>query len=217
MNNQNQQPQATDFKKHLPNIVSITRLLGTFSLPFLVDFQRDVDTPFGGFELVPWVWVTVYTILMCTDFLDGQLARRLNAFSDLGAMLDAASDLLLLFMGVVTVFVKFVSLGDRTAPYVAMLVTCTVLRICMLPLSKKFHGKADMLHSLPQKAFAAATYVTVPIWAFLRDIPPWTIYLLFAMGIYGAIDEIVYIVRTKEYNVDYKGHGFEQYEKRQAS
>jgi uncharacterized membrane protein len=80
--------------------------------------------------------------------------------------------------------------------------------------AKKFFGVANMLHSYPQKAFAVACYVAVGLWAFVRDVPWWSVVILIISNLYGAIDEIVYCARAANYDVDFKGHVFQKYEAR---
>jgi len=205
--------KATGFKKHLPNIATIIRLLGSFSLLFLMDFQKDI----GPFKAVPWIWLIVYLVLSLTDSIDGTLARRLNAKSELGAFLDAFSDTVLLVIGAATVFVVFAAdnLTDfLTWLYVGLLIFCTANKLSMNLYAKKFFGVPNMLHSYPQKAFAAGCYIGIAFWAFLRDVPLWSIIFLVMLSLYGAIDEIIYCARAAKYDVDFKGHGFQKYELR---
>lgn len=67
---------------NLPNALSITRLLGTPVLFWLVTFDN-----------LTWFIVT-YLLLGFTDFLDGKLARLWHQSTDLGAHLDSAADVL---------------------------------------------------------------------------------------------------------------------------
>ena len=209
--------KATGFKKHLPNIVSFIRIGGTLSLPFIMpqSWERTINLPLlGEFPNVPVVWIIVYLILVLTDKLDGVLARKLNAESELGANLDALGDVLVLVMGATLCFVKFVS--DRLEPwqlwlYVGMMSFTVVNKVIVLMVANKYHGKGNMLHSYAQKLFAVGCFIAVAYWAFVRTIPAWSMYLLLAINIYATIDEIVYNVRSAEYKVDFKGHGFEKY------
>jgi hypothetical protein len=59
--------------------------------------------------------------------------------------------------------------------------------------------------------------VGIFFWAFLRTIPAWSIYFMLAVNIYATIDESIYCVNAAEYNVDFKGHGFEKYKRRGSS
>lgn len=68
------------FRWNVPNMLSVSRLVGTPFLFLLV--QLETLTVF----FVSW------TVLGITDFLDGKLARLWNQASDIGAHLDAAAD-----------------------------------------------------------------------------------------------------------------------------
>lgn len=154
---------------------------------------------------------------MLTDSIDGTLARRLNAKSNIGAFLDAFSDTVLLVIGAATVFVKFAHdnlTNFQTWVYIGLLIFCTVNKLSMNFYSKKFHGITNMLHSYPQKAFAVGCYIGVAFWAFLRNVPWWSVAFLVSLSLYAAIDEIVYCARAAEYDVDFKGHWFQKYELR---
>ena len=205
--------KAAGLKKYLPNIATSIRLVGSFSLLFLMGSEKDI----GPFKAVPWVWLIVYIFLAFTDSVDGTIARKLNAKSNFGAFLDAVSDAVLLVIGAATVFVVFASdnLTDfQTRLYVGLLIFCVANRLSMNLYAKKFFGVANMLHSYPQKIFAAACYIGVGFWAFLRDVPWWSVAVLILLNLYGAIDEIVYCARSAHYDVNFKGHWFQKYELR---
>ena len=211
-----EQIKATGLKKHLPNIASIIRIAGSFSLFFLMDFERDI----GSFRTIPWIWLIVYLFLVFTDSVDGTLARRFNATSNLGALLDALGDTILLVIGAWTVFTVFAieSLTDfQSWFYICLLIFCAVNKLSMNIFSKIFFGTANMLHSYPQKAFAIGCYIGVAYWAFMRNIPVWSITFLVSLSVYATIDEIVYCARAAKYDVDFKGHGFQKYELRKKN
>lgn len=73
-----------DLIKIIPiNLITCTRLIGAFSLPFIFMIK---GAPFGAI-------ITI--ILFATDWIDGLLARKLNASTFFGAGMDALSDKLL--------------------------------------------------------------------------------------------------------------------------
>jgi CDP-diacylglycerol--glycerol-3-phosphate 3-phosphatidyltransferase len=208
--------KAAGFKKHLPNIVSITRIVGTTALLFLISWETTVELPLidRSFQNVPYVWIIVYLILVLTDKADGTLARRLNAESELGANLDSLGDVILLVMGATTCFVRFVADQIETWEfwlYVGMMIFTVVNKVIVFLVAGKYHGKGNMAHTYPQKSFAVGCFIAVAYWAFVRGIPAWSIYSLLAINIYATIDECVYCARSAEYNIDFKGHGFEKY------
>ena len=216
-----EEAQLSPFKKNLPNMVSCFRIIGAFSLPFLMreSWEVDITLPLVNavFPNVPVVWIIVYLILLSTDKLDGSLARWLKAESKLGAALDSLADVVVLVMGATLCFVGFV--GDSLETwqfwlYVGMMVLTVLNKVLVFIIAAKYHGKGNMVHTFYQKTFAAGCYVAIFFWAFLRTIPLWSITALLVINIYATIDEIVYCVRTKEYDVDFKGHGFEKYERR---
>jgi len=197
--------------KLLPNIATLTRLFGSFALLFVINFEKDI----GSFERVPWLWLIIYLFLVLTDTFDGALARKLNVKSEIGAFLDAISDVVLLVVATAIVFVKFADLKPLVMwIYIGLLIFCSGNRLCMNLFTKKYFGFSKMLHSYPQKAFATGCYIGVGFWAFIRDVPWWSVAILMVLNLYGAIDEIVYCVRAAVYDVDFKGHGFQKYEVR---
>jgi len=204
--------KATGIKKYLPNIATLIRLFGSFSLLFLMNIEKDI----GSFKAVPWVWLIVYIFLVLTDTVDGIIARKFNAISNFGAFLDAFSDTVILVIGAATVFVKFAADLKPTTKwiYIGLLIFCATDKLGMTFFSKKYFGISNMLHSYPQKLFAVGCYIGVGFWAFIRDVPWWSVAFLIVLNLYGAIDEIVYCARAATYDVDFKGHGFQKYEKR---
>jgi phosphatidylglycerophosphate synthase len=215
--------RATGLKKYLPNIVSCTRILGAFTLPFLMwkDWEMNFSLPLINiaFSNVPVVWIIAYLILLSTDKLDGTLARKLKAESGLGAALDSIGDVLVLVMGATLCFVRFVGDNLKTWQfwlYVGMMTLTVLNKILVFILAQIYHGKGNMVHTYFQKLFAASCYVGIFFWALLRTIPEWSICFMLAVNIYATIDESIYCVRTAEYNVDFKGHGLEKYKKRES-
>ena len=210
---ENQTAKATGFKRHLPNITTIIRLLGSFSLLFLINFEKDIYP----FMAVPLIWIAAYLFLALTDSIDGMLARKLNAKSNLGAFLDALSDTVLVVIGAATVFVVFAAenlTALQTRIYIGLLIFCAANRVSMNLYAKIFFGVPNMLHSYAWKVFAVACYFVVAFRAFMRYVPLWSVIIVLIINIYSAIDEIVYCAKAASYDVNFKGHGFQQYEKR---
>jgi len=214
--------QSNSGIKRIPNIVSLIRIFGTLLLPFLMwsSWDMTVNVPFfGTFENVPLIWVIVFLILALTDKLDGTLARRLKAESEFGAVLDTIGDALLLVIGATCVFAYF-AFANLSTPefifYIFIMLQILSNKIIVFIISKKYFGEGNMIHSIPHKAFAVGAYHAVALWAFVRTITMWSILILWAIVTYAVIDEIIYLRRAKEYNPEFKGHGFEKYELREG-
>jgi len=213
--------KASGFKKNLPNILSCLRIIGAFSLPFLMweSWERAITLPFieKTFANVPIIWNIVFLILLCSDKIDGALARKFKCESELGAAFDIIGDTLVIAMGATLCFVWFGRASLETWQfwlYMGMIAASILNKILVFALAKVYHGKNNMVHTYLQKLFAAACYVAIFFWAFLRAIPAWSVYTLMTINIFATIDESVYCVRSAKYDVNFKGHGFEKYEKR---
>lgn len=83
-NNTRPSPGISSFRKHIPNTLSILRLLGT-PLSVWAIAQGELSYAF---------WI--FFVVCVTDWLDGYLARRWQVISKLGQILDPLADKFLL-------------------------------------------------------------------------------------------------------------------------
>ena len=209
--------QTTGIKRYLPNIVSLFRIFGAIALPFMMwdSWGVTIRLPgLGEFASVPIIWIVFFTILVFSDKVDGTLARKLKVESELGALFDVIGDTLLLVIGVFCVILGFAKESFTSFQLwfnIIMVIIILSQKIIVFPVTKKYFGEPNALHSYPHKAFAAVAYVLVAWWAFTLALPMWSILLLLAMMTYAVVDEVVYLVRAETYSVDFKGHGFERY------
>lgn len=79
----------TDRILTVPNIISFARLCLVPVYLCLLFAGQDIGA------------VVVFAIAACTDFLDGQIARRTHSVSKLGKLLDPAIDTILMMTGVI--------------------------------------------------------------------------------------------------------------------
>ena len=76
----------------IPNALTSLRIL---SIPALIALILGVSNNVGG-HLGHWPWlIALFLFASLTDFLDGHLARKWNATSDFGRMIDPIADKLL--------------------------------------------------------------------------------------------------------------------------
>ncbi|MGI6607482.1 MAG: CDP-alcohol phosphatidyltransferase family protein [Erysipelotrichaceae bacterium] len=122
-------------KKHIPNIVTVLRIIGTV---ILLPLHTNSD-----------IFLVIYTFTGFSDVLDGYLARKLNAESELGSKLDSAADLLFY----ATVLIKLLpDLWVRLSRKIWILV-CVVVMLRLfdyLYFAFKF-GELSSTHSILNK------------------------------------------------------------------
>jgi phosphatidylglycerophosphate synthase len=108
---------------HIPNLVTLLRLLGALGLPIIAVFvvfftipEGQLSVLFQNTPLLPALWALVcyvgfvtantFAVTAITDLLDGFLAKKIFGTSDLGAVLDPFVDKILMLSSIlVTLFV----------------------------------------------------------------------------------------------------------------
>ncbi|MDR0784019.1 MAG: CDP-alcohol phosphatidyltransferase family protein [Propionibacteriaceae bacterium] len=212
-----EKPAAVGFKKHVPNIFSLTRIIvSALVLPFLVVGAWKVQI--WIFPAVPVIWVSLWILLMATDKLDGTLARKLKAESEVGALLDTVGDALMLLAGVFCCIWGFADLTTGTALfYTGIILVILAEKVLAYFVTVKWHVFGNTLHSWPNKVFAATTCVVVLFWALIGDVPFWSLMIPLTLMTYAVIDEVIYTIRTEKYDVDFRGHGLQKYVTRAAA
>jgi len=96
--------------RHLPNILSLGRLVATVLIFVLVLINQ------------PWAFLisfVLFVLASVTDFFDGYLARRYNVVSSLGVFLDLTADKIL----VCAILIALVQIGSVPAWVVFIIVT----------------------------------------------------------------------------------------------
>lgn len=79
--------------KQIPNIITLSRIITTI-IGFILFCKQEYTTA-----------IIMYIYGAVSDFLDGYLARRLNAYSKLGKYLDAVSDKLYSFSSMILLII----------------------------------------------------------------------------------------------------------------
>lgn len=116
-------------RNNIPNIVTISRILGTLALLFV---------PFASKQ-----FYILYIFCGITDVLDGFLARQLKVSSDLGSKLDSISDLVFYFVS----FVKLLPELKRTIVPVIWFMLGGIVFIRLLAYGVHFSKTKHLQHS----------------------------------------------------------------------
>lgn len=173
-----------DSLKSLPNIITITRILISFTL-FLVE---PLSIEFMG----------IYFVCGLSDILDGFIARKTGNTSVLGAKLDSLADLVMVAI-VIAILLPVIQLPTIT--YIFM-IAITVIRIISVILVRMKFKCFGILHSYGNKATGFLLLLT-PILLGVVDI----LVLTYVIGIFGslsAVEELVIHIIEDDIDVDTK-------------
>lgn len=127
-------------KKHIANIVTLSRVAGAIVLFFC----RDISTLF----------LSIYVFCGLTDLIDGPIARKTGSSSALGASLDTIGDVLT-YLALTKILV-----AQRAVPYwiLAWILSDGVLfGICAI-ISRLRFGKFYLPHSYLGKVFGGSVF-----------------------------------------------------------
>jgi len=147
-------------KKQIPNIITVTRFL--FSISMI--FTQTLSVPF----------FVLYTLGGLTDALDGFLARKLDACSKTGSILDSVADVAFFVISLI----KVLCAVSIPIWLIICLLFITVLKIVNLIVGFVTQHKLVMPHTIPNKItgfliflapyallFLDISYVAIPVCA----------------------------------------------------
>jgi phosphatidylserine synthase len=124
-------------KKSLPNLVTLTMGFVASIAILLIGLGQDL------------LAIRLVFLALSLDVLDGYLARKLNATSDKGALLDRLFDRLYQVIVPVTIYLKLTSGSILSIIYGAVLITVSYWRIAEVkPSSAWFTGLPLNIHTL---------------------------------------------------------------------
>jgi phosphatidylglycerophosphate synthase len=140
-----------------PNLLSATRIaLVPAVLLVAIDGSR------------PW-FLALLTVSLLTDALDGFLARRLNALSELGRKLDSVADYLTMITGIAGIALLWPEIMHREVPWVA---AGLVAFFAVVVYGFVRLGRAPCYHTWATKAFAVlCAFSLVPLLAGWTAVP----------------------------------------------
>ncbi|MBQ8227450.1 MAG: CDP-alcohol phosphatidyltransferase family protein [Clostridia bacterium] len=141
-------------KKHLANIISLSRVAGAIFLFFCKDITS--------------VFLSVYILCGFTDLIDGPIARKTKSSSTLGASLDTIGDVLTyLALTKVLIFKKLVPLWI----FIWILSAGILFGICAIVTKARFK-KVFLPHTYLGKIFGGSVFV-LPLTMQIMDGKIW--------------------------------------------
>lgn len=128
-------------KKHLANIISLSRVAGAIALFFF----NDISTAF----------LIIYVLCGITDLIDGPIARKTNSTSPLGATLDTVGD-----VATYLALTKVLIIKKLVAGWIlAWILSAGVLFGIGALISKRRFGKLYLPHTYLGKIFGGSVFV----------------------------------------------------------
>lgn len=163
--------------KNIPNYITLIRVLGTAGLLFTEPFSA----PF----------FLLYIVCGLSDVLDGYIARKMNAASRFGQVLDSISDLLFVSV-VLAIMISAVQFPTWAIYWIVIIATVRLISI-MIGFVK--YRRLAFLHTYANKAAGAALF----FFLFLFDIfeVDITIILICSIGSISAIEELLINLTSK--------------------
>lgn len=178
--------KAMIFMKHLPNSITVLRIIGAIFL-FVV-------------EPLSVSFYILYTLCGFTDIIDGFLARKLGLTSELGAKLDSIADLFYYSAMVLNILPRIFDDVSIFAWGFAALIIITRL-FSYIFAAKKYHCFTS-LHTFGNKVSGLVVF-SVP---YLIQFIPETIVCILTCLVcaFATIDELLIHITRSEYDANVK-------------
>ncbi len=171
--------------KHIPNIISVCRIILSISLLFFI-WQ-------------PMIFFTIYLICGLSDIMDGLLARSLKVTGKLGARLDSIGDL---FLFVIMLIYCIIFFGKDLYPYYPFLAAVFCVRIIALLFAAIKYHTLVLLHTRSNKITGFLTFFA-PVFLLLANSV--IIYLVLAIAMFSAIEELVLHIISNNPDLNQRG------------
>ena len=169
--------------KHLANILTTSRIV--LALVLLL-FFREISVLF----------LIIYTVAEFTDMIDGTIARKTGACSQMGALLDTIADLLLNASLVKILFTMKIMTTKLTIWMLLALGIGTISPI----INFIKHKKVFFIHSIPCK-IVGGLLLGVPFAIYFGFIQPYLVFIL-TLITFSMIEIVIMSIILKEPNPD---------------
>ena len=170
--------------KAVPNIISGIRLVLAFALYF--------------FEPLSGTYLTIYAVCIVSDPLDGFIARRYDACTRYGHLMDSLGDAAL----AVAVLVTLVPYLDWDLWEMILIAAVITIRLTSLIIGSIRFRRPAFLHSYLNKAAGAAFFASPFL---IRAIGlPATMAIAGAVTVIASLEYLFINMTSKEYDPNYR-------------
>lgn len=174
--------------KHIPNIISIFRLVFSCILFSVVD---NITLLF-----------TLYILCGISDIADGYIARRMKAETNLGAKLDSIADVTLYAFIVFMLISQTDILNDKVTLYTLALTV--IIKSANLFITRLKFKQWNILHTLGNKSIGLIVYLSMPIFYFQPDISSFITLIICIIAVIASLEESLILITSDNYNVNRK-------------
>lgn len=168
------------FRKQCANMLSAARVIAAISLFFF----NEIKAPF----------IIIFVFCGLTDLLDGQIARKLNTTSTLGALLDTIGDMLTYF-GLAKILIM-----QHLVPLWAIIWVILILagNVVGGVIAKKRFGEFYLVHSFFGRVIGGLLFLLPLMLGVTQGIEHNNYYCLAVLGVIGTFSaiEAIYIQLT---------------------
>jgi len=162
-------------KKHIPNAISIFRLVICFSLLFI--------TQIGDRTVMRLVFTAVYCLVGLTDVLDGWIARRFRLESEFGAKIDNVADTCVFCVGFICLmFLLKLKPEPDFLHCIIPLGIAVALKVFSFALTRIRFGEWNSMHTYTNKALGTVMFLAVPACMWIGNLNVWVAVTLAAFG-----------------------------------
>jgi CDP-diacylglycerol--glycerol-3-phosphate 3-phosphatidyltransferase len=172
--------------RKLPNLLSILRMILSFSLLWCLDDRI--------------LFVALYLLCGLTDLLDGYIARKYDCQTRVGAILDSIADLCMFF---IIVFALITWMGTVSSILWAGFLSIAGIRVINMLIALIRFRQFAILHTLANKASGVLLFLYPVEYLLFRSNV--LLFLLFAVALFSAIEECILQMTCKTLDLNRKG------------
>lgn len=173
--------------KHVPNIITLSRILLSLTLLLLYD--------------QPWLFFVIYLLAGISDMLDGYVARSYGVQSNFGATLDTLADACLFLVCLIVLI-----LSDIHWPLWLTLSVILVglIRIINAIITRIRFQRFSIMHTILNKITGFLLWLGFPAVAFNNNLTPVISAILVIIALISSMEEFAIISTVSRYDANQK-------------